>query len=98
VDHNSETDEPGPQSCEPESDSIEISLTEAISKLKQLFFEKNDREPTEDEISSWEAALQSADDSEGESSDGISAALDDPTSPVCGEDGDYVVIDHAKGV
>ena len=86
-----------------EEDVLEISLNEAIEKLKELFIEKNGREPTTEEVSSWELALSSHNDdgdtteetASTQATDSVLAAAVTDTSLVdCTEDGDYVVVDH----
>jgi hypothetical protein len=89
------------------SDSdLVITIDEAVMKLQQLFKEKHGREPTPDEIKSWESTLQELDSeapSTGEPSSPAtvttgSAPAGDSSGAVCIEDGEYVMVDHANRV
>lgn len=80
-------------------DVLEISLNEAIEKLKELFIEKNGREPTSEELNSWELALSSQNEGdtteETESTQATDSLTVEDTSLVdCTEEGDYIVVDH----
>jgi GNAT superfamily N-acetyltransferase len=50
--------------------AAEASLDEAVEKLKGLFVEKNNREPTDEEVQQWKSVLAESDEAEaGEADD-----------------------------
>jgi len=52
-----EAEEEEAEEEEEEEEGVEVPLEEAIGKLQDLFFQKHQREPTEEEVAQWRAAL-----------------------------------------